>query len=220
MAANALQGRIFDAVIFDLDQTLIDSARALGEAWGRWMAEHSVEPDTSRSFHGWTSEDIIRLCLPEEQVAQGLQRIEELEVSTTDSIAAHPGAAEAMETLPADRVAIGTSGSHAVARARLAAAGLLEPRVLVTASDVERGKPAPDIFLSAARQLGVSPQRCLVVEDAAAGLDAARAAGMATLAVLTSTPPDQLVADARVRDLSQVSWQLTDEGILVELQVD
>ncbi|MGO4958199.1 HAD family hydrolase [Luteococcus sp. Sow4_B9] len=215
--ASALQGRVFDAVIFDLDQTLVDSAQALGEAWGRWMAEYDVEPDTSRSWHGWTSEDIIRLCLPEERVDEGLARIEELEVATTHAIRALPGAAETLDALPADRVAIGTSGTHAVARARLEAAGLRPSRVLVTASDVAEGKPAPDIFLAAARQLGADPSRCLVVEDAPTGVEAARAAGMATLAVLTSTPPDRIDADAQVRDLSHVRWQVESDGIRVEL---
>lgn len=217
MASDSLQGRHFDAVIFDVDQTLVDSARTLGEVWGRWMAEYDVEPDTSRSWHGWTSEAIIRLCLPEERVAEGLRRIEELETTLTEDITALPGAAESLAALPPERVAVGTSGTAAVARARLAAAGLDCPPVLVSADDVEHGKPAPDVFLAAAHGLGADPTRCLVVEDAAAGLAAARAAGMATLAVMTSTPPDQLDADARVRDLSEVAWRVDEAGIAVEL---
>lgn len=213
MSTQALQGRHFDAVIFDVDQTLVDSARTLGRVWGLWMAEYGVEPDTSRSWHGWTSEAIIKLCLPPERVAAGLARMEELETSTTDGITALPGAVEALAALPADRVAVGTSGSDAVARARLAAAGLSAPAVLVSADDVTHGKPAPDVFLQAAERLGVEAARCLVVEDAPAGLEAARAAGMATLAVLTSTPVDQIEADATVRDLSAVHWQVTEGGI-------
>jgi len=209
----SLAGKHFDAVILDLDQTLVDSARAIGAAWGRWMAEFDVEPDTSRSWHGWTSEDIIRLCLPEERLAEGLQRIEELEVATTEGIVALPGATEALGALPPERVAIGASGTRAVARARIAAAGLDEPAVLVSADDVDEGKPAPDVFLAAAAALGVEPGRCLVVEDAPAGLEAARRAGMATLAVLTTTPVEQVEADACVRDLSVVEWVVGPEGI-------
>ena len=95
----------------------------------------------------------------------------------------------------------------------MAAAGLDVPAVLVTADDVAHGKPDPDVFLQAARRLGVEPSDCLVVEDAPAGLAAARAAGMASLAVLTSTPRAELEADAVVTDLSEVCWQVGDDGI-------
>lgn len=213
MRVPELSGRRFQAVIFDLDQTLLDSSHSLALTWGTWMKEYRITPDATRNWGGWTSEAIIRLCLPPEQVAEGLARMEELETSTTDQITALPGAAEALALLPADRVAVGTSGSQAVARARMAAAGLDVPAVLVTADDVAHGKPDPDVFLQAARRLGVEPSDCLVVEDAPAGLAAARAAGMASLAVLTSTPRAELEADAVVTDLSEVCWQVGDDGI-------
>ncbi|GAA1394051.1 HAD-IA family hydrolase [Luteococcus peritonei] len=213
MAIPALSGRLFQGVIFDLDQTLVDSRESLAITWGTWMREYQITPDPSRNWGGWTSEDIIRLCLPEERVAEGLARMEELETTTTTGIVPLPGAQHALAALPRERVAVGTSGSHHVARARLAAAGLEVPSVLVTASDVEHGKPAPDVFLQAAHGLGLDPADCLVVEDAPLGLDAARAAGMASLALLTSTPREQLQADAVVADLSEVHWEVTREGI-------
>ncbi len=203
----------FQAVIFDLDQVLVDSHQALAEVWASWLAEYRIPPDASVNWGGWTSEAIVRLCLPDEDVAAGLERIEALETSTTHGIVALPSAARALAELPAERVAVGTSGSRPVARARLAAAGLEAPATLVSASDVTDGKPAPDIFLEAARRLGVAPGDCLVVEDAPAGLEAARAAGMATLAVLTSTPSEELEADEFVTDLSEVEWQVTPAGI-------
>ena len=63
MSGEQIVNRIFEAVIFDVDQTLVDSAKALAKAWGTWLAEVGVAPDPSRSFHGWTSEDIVRLCV-------------------------------------------------------------------------------------------------------------------------------------------------------------
>ena len=102
-----------------------------------------------------------------------------------------------------------------LARARMAGAGLTAPEVLVTADQVRRGKPAPDPYLLAADRLGVDPARCLVVEDAPLGLEAARAAGCATLAVVTTTPRGLLVADAVVDDLSEVTFEVGPEGVRV-----
>jgi sugar-phosphatase len=96
------------------------------------------------------------------------RHIEELEASDVDGVTALPGARRLLAALPADRWAVVTSGTRAVAQARLRAAGLTCPR-LVTADDVRRGKPDPEPYLVGAAQLGVPPERCLVVEDAPAG---------------------------------------------------
>jgi sugar-phosphatase len=94
--------------------------------------------------------------------------------------------------------------------------------VVITADDVNRGKPAPDPYRAAAGWLGVDPARCLVVEDAPSGLLAARAAGSATLAVLTTTPAADLDADELVPDLSHVQWIVGAVGAprRIGLQVD
>ncbi len=208
---DRLTGRRFAAVIFDLDGTLIDSHPAIARAWTSWLTEHEVIPDASANVNGMTSEAIIRLVLPEHRVVEGVARIEELEVLETEGIEALPGAREALDALPADRVAVATSGTRAVATARMEAAGLTPPAVVLTADDVAHGKPEPDLFLAAARALGVDPGECLVVEDAPAGVRAARAAGAGVLAVLTTSPADDLGADLMVPDLSHVAFS-TDAG--------
>ena len=103
-----------------------------------------------------------------------------------DGVEAIEGAAAFLASLPADRWAIVTSSPRRLALRRLAAAGLPTPAVLVTAEDVERGKPAPDCFLLAAERLGQRIEDCLVFEDAPAGIQAAEAAG-AAVAVVTVT---------------------------------
>jgi sugar-phosphatase len=87
----------------------------------------------------------------------------------------------------------------------------------VTVDDVVHGKPHPEPFLEAARRLGADPRRCLVVEDAPKGLEAARAAGCFTLAVVTTTPREALDADAIVADLSEVRFDVSQEGVRVRL---
>ena len=89
--------------------------------------------------------------------------------------------------------------------------------MLVTVDDVARGKPHPDPFLEAAARLGVSPARCLVVEDAPGGLQSARAAGCFTLALTTTTPTERLEADAVVTDLADVRFVVDGPGIRVVL---
>jgi sugar-phosphatase len=89
--------------------------------------------------------------------------------------------------------------------------------VLVTADDVVHGKPHPEPFLEAARRLGVDPRRCLVIEDAPKGLEAAKAAGCFTLAVVTTTPREELYADEIVNDLSEVEFDANGNGIRLKL---
>jgi mannitol-1-/sugar-/sorbitol-6-phosphatase len=110
-----------------------------------------------------------------------------------------------MRSIPVDRCAVVTSGIRPVALARLRAAGLPHPQVLVTAEDVSRGKPDPEGYLAATKELGVGPSRALVIEDAPAGIQAAQAADMMAVAVGTTHSVDKLAdADAIATTLEQV----------------
>ena len=201
-----------DALLFDLDGTLVDSTPAVLRSWTRWAVEHGVTAEQFAAVHshGRTAAELVADLLPAHRVPGAVARIEELERSDTEGIAALPGAAELLATLPADRWAIVTSGVRPLARARIAAAGLPVPGVLVTADDVARGKPDPEPFLLGAARLAVPAQRCVVVEDAPAGLAAARAAGMRSVAVTTTHGTDDLAADLVVPDLSALTVIATD----------
>lgn len=124
-----------------------------------------------------------------------------------------PGAVRLLDTLPKRNWAVATSGVRRIATARLRRAGLPVPPVLVCAEDVTRGKPSPDAYLLAARELGVSPADCLVVEDAPAGVQAARAAGMTVVGLTTTHPVDQLGADACAESLAGVYLGRIDSGL-------
>lgn len=216
-----LADRVFDAVIFDLDGTLIDSTAAIERSWGTWMLEFGVDPGTAERHHGVPAAEIVGSLLPDRAShAEAIARIHHLETTDVEGIVVLPGARAAMAALSSAPNAIATSGTVALARARIGAAGLVPPSVLVTADDVRRGKPAPDPFLEAARRLGVDPGRCLVVEDAPQGLVAARAAGCATLAVVTTTNPEDLDADAVIPDLSAVRFDARNDGISLQPAAD
>lgn len=202
----------FDAVIFDMDGTLIDSTPAVVRAWTTWAIEHGVTAEQLAGHHGMPSAGVIRKLLPEHRHETAIDRINELELDDVHDIVVLPGAVEALAALASVKSAIATSCTLPLAQARIAAAELVPPSVLVTADQVAHGKPAPDPFLLAAERLGVAPERCLVVEDAPAGLAAARAAGCYRLAVVTTTPEDELEADGIVRNLGDVEFSVGEGG--------
>ncbi|MGH3491487.1 MAG: HAD-IA family hydrolase [Actinopolymorphaceae bacterium] len=208
-----------DAVLFDLDSTLVNSLPSLIRSWGRWAEEHGLTAEQVRAAigHGLTAASIVARLLPPEQRAVGLARIDVLETSDVADVTALPGAHTLLSALPANRWAIVTSGNQLVAKARLAAAGLPEPAVLVTADDVRRGKPDPEPYLLGAQRVGVDPARCLVVEDAPAGLAAARAAGMSSVGVTTTHDAADLDADVVVEGLQNLSVRVDGAALTIEV---
>jgi len=212
---SALERRTFDAVLFDLDGTLIDSTPAVLRSWVTWAHEHDVDPRSLEGNHGVPAAQIVASVLPPHQVQAALQRIVEIEVADVEGILVLPGTLDALAALPGGACAVVTSCTRVLAHARIEATGLPAPAVVVTADDVTTGKPDPAPYLLGARLLGVDPARCLVVEDAPSGLLAGSLAGAATLAVTTTTPADQLRADAVVTDLSDVRFTASADGVRV-----
>ncbi|WP_051208613.1 HAD family hydrolase [Propionicicella superfundia] len=210
-----LAGRVFDGVIFDMDQTLVNSMPAINRSWTAWATHYRVPAERFVNMHGLHAGDIIRLLLPEHLWDEATERIARLETADVADVEPMPGAVAALTSLPLDRVAVATSAIEELMHARLEAAGLPRPGVLIHRGMVARGKPAPDIFLLAAERLGIAADRALVVEDAPAGVEGAAAAGMASLGVLTTTPADDLPADAVVETLADVVWDTSDGVISV-----
>jgi sugar-phosphatase len=183
------------AWLVDLDGTLVDSSAPVRRAWQAFAARHGLDPDEVEHFaHGRPSRESVRLLAPDADHEAEAAAIEEAELSDTDGVHALPGAAELLRA-PRRPLAIVTSCSDALARIRLDAAGLPAPEVIVSSDEVERGKPDPECFLIAARRLNVEPSACLVLEDAPAGVKAARAAG-ATVIALRTTHAERELAEA------------------------
>lgn len=214
-----LAERTFDAIIFDMDGTLINSLLAVERSWATWAVRYGITAEQLHNWHGVPAAAIIAHLIPEEQRDQARLFINELELVDTEGIVPLPGAVEALGALDDSRRAIATSCHRDLMEARIIASDIPRPAVTVTVDDVERGKPHPDPFLLAAQRLGMDPTRCLVVEDATAGLIGARAAGCSTLAVVTTTPRELVAehADAVVTTLAEVRFVQTDDGVTLTL---
>jgi sugar-phosphatase len=206
-----------EAILFDIDGTLVDSTAAVIRTWETWAATHGLDAqEILRVCHGRRTEDTLALFLPAGQHAAAVAELQQLELADLDEVIALPGTHDLLARLPVDRWAAVTSGSRAVMRTRLTASGLPVPDVLVSAEAVEAGKPDPEGYLKAAAALGRDIGRCLVIEDAPAGIQAGRAAGARVLAVATSHPASELTsADAVVPDLTAIEVDVTADGLLV-----
>jgi mannitol-1-/sugar-/sorbitol-6-phosphatase len=209
------------ALLFDNDGTLVSSLDSVRRCWTRWAVEYGI---TAEEFgrvelHGRPAAEIAADLLPPGVVPQAVARIEQLEVEDVPNGGVHllPGTREFLDALPADRWAVVTSATRRLAEARLDAVGIL-PKTLVAADDITRGKPDPEPYLLGARALGVDPGACVVFEDAPAGLQAGRAAGMTTVALATTHRADELDADLVVTDLSALSALVTDDGVEITVR--
>jgi beta-phosphoglucomutase family hydrolase len=207
------------AVLWDLDGTLVDSEEYHWRSWRGAMAAEGIALDyqTFLASFGKRNDSILRRWLGPEASAERIQRIgdaKEVEyrrLAREEGVEPLPGAAEWVARLhhAGWKQAIASSAPRANVEAVVAALGferLID--AIAAAEDVSRGKPEPDVFLEAARRVGVPPGRCIVVEDAAAGIEAARRAGMKSVGVHRhASLPD---ADLMVRALTELEADAFD----------
>lgn len=169
-----------EGLLFDMDGTLVDSTRAVELAWRELCERSGVDADmVLAELHGVPARDTIDRYWPAAEREAALTWIEEAECTMLDGVVAIPGAVELTETLTELGAPWGivTSASPQLAQARLGAAGIALPEMLVTIDQVERGKPHPEPFLLGASRLGIDPRASIVIEDAPAGIRAGLAAG-------------------------------------------
>lgn len=194
------------AVLFDCDGVLVDSDASVARAWTRWAVGYDLDPGTvNRLVHGRRAADTVALLLPPPLRDEALARINAFEIEDAAMVRPVPGAPELVASLPDGAWAVVTSGTRALATARLAAAGIRVPAAFVTADDVTAGKPAPDGYAAAARLLGVATRDAVVLEDAVAGVLAARAARVGAVVGVGERALES-DADVVVRDLRAVTW--------------
>jgi mannitol-1-/sugar-/sorbitol-6-phosphatase len=194
------------AILFDLDGVLVDSTRAVDREWREWAARRGVDGDAIMAIaHGVRTIEVIRRVAPHLDVEAEAAAIENHEAHDQRGVTVMPGAADLLKRIPEGRWGVVTSGSRLLATNRLQYCGLPVPEVLVTSDDVTHGKPNPEPYLKGAMRLGFNPAECLVIEDAPAGIQSARAGGMKVIGMASTYLPDALEqADAIVRRLGQI----------------
>lgn len=190
------------AVIFDVDGVLVDSYQAHYDAWLATCGELGIplsEEDFVRTF-GRTNADIFELLCPgrftaDDANAIGIRKEQAYRELFAAAPKLIPGGVALIESLLAEkfRVAFGSSGPPENVLFHvdlLGVAGRLD--AVITGADVTRGKPDPQVFLMAADRMGVPPAQCAVIEDAAAGVEAANRAGMTSIALVGTTTREKL----------------------------
>jgi sugar-phosphatase len=211
------------ALLFDMDGVLVDSTPAVARVWTAWASRFGLDPaEVVRQAHGRPSIATIRELLPSADHRVENQAIEKAEIEDLEDVIALPGTIQLLSALPADRFAVVTSASRALAVVRLRAAGFAIPKHLVTSSDIQRGKPDPEPYLRGTQILGFSPADCIVIEDAPAGIQSGKAAGSRVIALRTTTLDSALRdagADWIVADCSDIHLRPVDGGdnLILEL---
>jgi HAD superfamily hydrolase (TIGR01509 family) len=181
-----------EAVVFDLDGVLVDSEHVWDEVreglarerGGRWHDRAHADmmgmssPEWSRYMH-----DTLGLAEPPEEI--NAEVVRRMRARYDEDLPLLPGAVEAVRRLGTDfRLGLASSSNRPLIDAVLARTGLDDVfEVTVSSEEVPRGKPAPDVYLEAARRLRLPTERCIAVEDSANGIRSAHAAGMRVIAI-------------------------------------
>lgn len=193
-------------LLFDLDGTLVDSRAVVERQWRALCARLGLDfPSVLAVLHGVRSADVIRAVAPELDAEAEAAVLDAAEETDTEGLVAVAGARDVLARLPPGAWGVVTSGHRTLAEGRLLAVGLPVPAVMVCGDEVANGKPDPEGFLRGAQLLRAVPGDCVALEDAPAGIRAARAAGMPVIAVATTHAPEDLAeANTVIADLREL----------------
>ena len=210
--------RLIEAVVFDLDGVLIASEEVWDAVRERYVRERGgrYDADVQRAMMGMSAPEWSRFLhedtgVPDEPDAINRDVVELMLEAYRHELPLLPGAVEAVRrTADVFPLALASSSNRAIFEEVLELAGLTNYfRATVSSEEVARGKPAPDVYLEAARRLGVAPSSCAAVEDSHAGIRSASSAGMRVVAIPNaSDPPDDEaleLADVVLASLDQLA---------------
>ncbi len=210
-----------EAVLFDLDGVLVDSTRAVVRIWSEWAKRQGIQAERILEVaHGRRTIETVHLVAPHLDAEEETRELERVEIGDLDGVLEVEGALELISSIPNDGWTVVTSGPRALATRRLEHAMLPRPVRFVAAEDVKEGKPHPEAYLKGAEILGVSPEDCVVIEDAPSGIRAGKSAGMTVVAVATTHDEDDLSeADAIVASLTDIRVVTGTGGSRFEVRV-
>jgi HAD superfamily hydrolase (TIGR01509 family) len=207
-----------EAVVFDLDGVLLQSEEVWDAVRERYVHERGgrYDDEVQRAMMGMSAPEWSRFLhaeagVPDDPDEINSEVVERMLEAYRRELPLLPGAAEAVRrTAAAFPLGLASSSNREIFETVLDLAGLAACfRATVSSEEVERGKPAPDVYVAAARRLGVDPERCTAVEDSHAGIRSAKAAGIRVVAIPNATyPPDEEaleLADAVVGSLDELT---------------
>lgn len=205
-------------ILFDMDGVLVSSIGSVERSWTKWSLAHGVDPALAiKTAHGRRAKETVQFLRPDLDADEELRRIEIFEVEDNYDLEILDGVRDILSVLPVGRWAVVTSATRRLALSRLRDGGITPPKHVVTADSVSKGKPDPEPYLAGAKLLGLRPEDCLVIEDAASGAKAGHDAGCWVLATLFSHPLESLsAADWVVHSLKDVRVTVAGEQIEVE----
>jgi sugar-phosphatase len=207
------------ALLFDMDGVLVDSTPHVDRVWRRWAREKGLDEDEVMAIaHGRRSLEVIQAVAPHLATPEEVIAVEQMEGHGSAPIELLPGAARLLISLPARAWAVVTSASLELARSRLQMVGLLVPDVLVSADDIDAGKPDPAPYLMAAEAIGQPPEACVVFEDTPPGIEAGRRAGM-TVVGLATTFASEVISNADLIAESLAAVDARVNGSRLDLRV-
>lgn len=211
--------RAYQAFLFDMDGTLITSTAAAERVWGRWAARHGLDPAAFiPTIHGVRAADTIRRQnLPGIDLEAEVAWVERGEIEDLEGVAPIPGAIDFVRRLPPHRWAVVTSATAPLAAARLRAAGLEPPPVMITAEQVPAGKPDPAGYRMAAEALGFASEACLVFEDAVAGIQAGEAAGGEVAVISAAWTHPLRTPHPVLADYAEATLEVRPDGLRIAL---
>jgi len=202
-----------------MDGTLVDSTLVVERAWGWWAKRHGIPREAVLPFsHGRPTIATMEHFLPGRDHTEELDEMARYEETQLEGILAVPGAMQVVRVLQNHPWAIVTSAWRTLAAARVVAAGLPLPKVIVPVDEIRNGKPDPEGFLRAAERLAIPPEECLVFEDTRPGIQAGMNAGMQVVAILTTMAANELRHRPLIRDFRDVTIRTERDRLDVEVR--
>jgi HAD superfamily hydrolase (TIGR01509 family) len=216
---------VIDAVVFDLDGVLVQSEEVWDEVRESYVRERGgrYDEEIQRAMMGMSSVEWSRYLhetagVPDEPRTINDEVVRRMLAAYRDHLPVIDGAPDAVKRLAARfPLAVASSSNRPLIDVVLELTGLAGLfRATVSSEEVARGKPAPDVYLEAARRLGVDAVRCAAIEDSHGGIRSAKAAGMRVIAIPNpSYPPDDASlaqADVAIRSLAELTPELIDSA--------
>ncbi len=182
----------------------------------KWCAENNVNLELAiEKGKGTRIEDTLALVAPHLDALEEAKKIEKYEEHLIGSLKPVSGAKEFLLKLPVESWAIVTSSSHQLAERKLKVNDLPNPKLLITADCVKAGKPNPEPYLKAIQKLGLSPEECLIFEDADSGIISATAAGCNVVVVGSNSTIENKSIVAKIQTFNELNLSISD-GLSIE----